>query len=178
MDAKGALTRLAMGTLVAATLWVGGPSAPAAAQGYGDWQAAAPATAAPGTTAPSGEDAMQPIYQGTQQVVSFFGRELEGAIGQMIALVQNLARNKVGVGDKYALAWGARERYPLAITPHNQTVGFTKEEIQFLTKRGTWVTVREAGRERVVLTAVHSPGSNAIVSVAVPLSKFSGALDP
>ncbi|MBM3275677.1 MAG: hypothetical protein FJZ00_11025, partial [Candidatus Sericytochromatia bacterium] len=163
---------------MAATLWVGGPAMPTQAQAYGEWQAAQNA-AAPAAPAPagSGEDAMQPIYQGTQQVVTFFGRELDSALGQMVALVQNLARNKLSASDKYALSWTAKERYPVAITPLTQTVGFTKDEIQYLTKHGTWITVREAGKERVILGAVHSPGSNAIVSVAVPLAKFASALD-
>lgn len=177
MNAKGALIRLALGTMVAATLWVGGPSR-TDAQEFGEWRTAERSAATAQGTGAAPEESLQPIYQGTQQVVAFFGRELDAAMSQAIALLQNLARGKVGAKDTYALAWTAKERYPIAISPLTHTVGFTKEEIQYLTKRGTWVTVREAGRERVVLAAVHSPGSNAILSVAIPLSKFTGSLDP
>lgn len=182
MNVEGALIRLALGTMTAATLWVGGPWQVADAQDLGEWRMAeGPAATAPGAGASAGapaDESMQPIYQGTQQVVAFFGRELDAALSQAVTLIQNLARGKVGLKDRYALVWSAKEQYPIAISPLTQTVGFTKEEIQYLTRQGTWVTVREAGRERVVLLAVHSPGSNAILSVAIPLAKFSSSLDP
>ncbi len=179
MDAKGALIRLALGTMMAATLWVGGPAMTVAAQEFGEWRTAEGSAATAPGTAPAGEESMQPVYQGTQQVVSFFGRELEAAMSQTIALVGNLARGKVGQADKFALAFRSKERYPVTISPLTHTVGFTKEEIQYLTKRGSWVTVRESGRgERVVLAAIHSPGNNAIVSVAIPLAKFTSSIDP
>ncbi len=175
LNAGRVLTRLALGAMVAGSMAV----ASARAESWPMKRAVAASPRPQNSDAPSQhtvDPALQAAYQGTLEVATDYGRAIQAAMAQMSGLLQALAQKTLRPGDRYTLIWSRNETYPVSIVPLAQS-GLSGAAIADLATRHAWVRLQDATTGEVVETSVYDAKDRVVLSVSVPLAKFTGPLD-